>query len=457
MKVKGIGTGFLSSICPLGPGPNGPTVYKEGSVRLTPGSTTVVGSGTTWNVANGVIAGNQVRVSATHGGAPFVFSAYIASLGDPAHLTLARPYPSDADSGSFSYSVVRADFRTLTLHYKRPADGTDGQLYFQTSGCESDTDAYLYVGHDNASLNGTFQRSVKYGYMDGFGYTSAFGPNFYAEDLAHRALYYRSGWTPALQAARVFSDRFVNSPPIAGGDAGGMTLLIGGGVIGGFAAAVLDTTDPNRPLWSDLRGLARSGATIARVGCNESDSRDLGLYDRVAHPRGGVRSGDPARQAGLENPTGPDSRPATGIAKARTTPWASGFLWNNGSVPLNMTNASALVSGTNIPPAICFGIASGTVNVANGSATATGSGLVKGNQIAVTGTMKGAPYTGYFQFTVNPNGTISLAALWPGESGRATFVIENNDFLSTIATSNNDPQLKKNWACTWNNPSQLLR
>ena len=69
--------------------------------------------------------------------------------------------------------------------------------------------------------------------------------------------------------------------------------------------------------------------------------------------------------------------------------------------------------------------------------------------------MKGAPYTGYFQFTLSPNGTITLAALWPGDSGRATFVIENNDFLSTIATSNNDPQLKKNWACTWNNPSQI--
>ena len=27
--------------------------------------------------------------------------------------------------------------------------------------------------------------------------------------------------------------------------------------------------------------------------------------------------------------------------------------------------------------------------------------------------------------------------------------------MTTIATSNNDPQLAKNWACTWNSPSQI--
>jgi len=37
----------------------------------------------------------------------------------------------------------------------------------------------------------------------------------------------------------------------------------------------------------------------------------------------------------------------------------------------------------------------------------------------------------------------------------STFVIENNDYLTTIAASNDDPQMKKNWACTWNSPSQI--
>jgi len=172
----------------------------------------VTGTGTNWSTANNVLASYLVRVSATHGGAPFVFSAYIASVADLAHLTLARPYPSDADAGAFTYSIIQADFVQITLHYTRPADGSDAQTYFQTSGCESDTDVYLYAGHDIASLDGTLQSSVQYSVMDRYGYASAFGPNSYGEDLAHRALYYRSGWTPALQAARVFGDNFVNSP-----------------------------------------------------------------------------------------------------------------------------------------------------------------------------------------------------------------------------------------------------
>jgi hypothetical protein len=69
--------------------------------------------------------------------------------------------------------------------------------------------------------------------------------------------------------------------------------------------------------------------------------------------------------------------------------------------------------------------------------------------------MKGLPYTAFFQFSVNSNGSITLAALWPGDSGGASFVIENNDYLTTIGTSNNDPQLIENWACTWNSPSQI--
>jgi hypothetical protein len=452
MKVTGAGTAFLTTICPTGPGPTGTPVYKSGSVQVTPGSTSVVGSRTTWNVANGVLAGNLVRVSATHGGAPFVFVAYIASVADPAHLTLARPWPSDADSGSFSYSIVRADYRQLTLHYKRPADGSDQQLYFQTTACESDTDAYLYGGHDIASLNGSLQRSVKYGYLDGFGYTSAFGPNFYGEDLAHRALYYRSGWTPALQAARVFGDNYVKSPLLGGGETAGIPLLTGAGIIAGFAAAILDTSDSHRPSWNDLRGFARSGS-IGGSTCNDWDTRDsgyLGAWLSLA----AEFDPDPVQRAHWQTELrqllvrdrkckGPDNS------------WAHGYLWGNAGAPLAVTHGSAVATGSGIPPTMCFGIAGGTMSVVNGSATGMGAGFVKGNKIAVTGTMKGAPYTGFFQFIINKNGTITMAALWPGDSGTATFVIENNDFSTTIATSNNDPQMSKNWACTWNNSSQI--
>ena len=60
-----------------------------------------------------------------------------------------------------------------------------------------------------------------------------------------------------------------------------------------------------------------------------------------------------------------------------------------------------------------------------------------------------------FRLPINANGTITMAALWPGDSGTATFVIENNDYLTTIETSNNDLEPSRNWACIWNSPSQI--
>jgi len=50
---------------------------------------------------------------------------------------------------------------------------------------------------------------------------------------------------------------------------------------------------------------------------------------------------------------------------------------------------------------------------------------------------------------------IQMGALWPGDSGSATFVIENNDFLSAFAANNDDPQMHKNYACTWNSANQV--
>jgi hypothetical protein len=452
MKVKGSGTKFLSTVCPVGPGPNGPAIYNTGSVQLRAGSNSVTGFGTQWSTNNGVIPGNLLRVSATHQGIPFVFSAYIASVPDGSHLVLARTYPADADSGSAPYAIVQADTRQITLHYKRPSDGTDQQTFFQTTGCESDEAAFLYYGHDIVGLDGTLVTGVRYGYMNGYGYTSAYGANFYGEDLAHRALYYRSGWNFALQAARVFGDQYVKAPQLAGGDIGGIPLLIGGGTIGGFFANILDTNDPNRPAWTDLRGFARNGF-IGGWGCNDSDSRDSG-YLASWVTLAALYDPDPVQkanwQAQLQRIYERDQK-----CRGADNSWSNGFLWNNASVALNMTNGSAVATGVNIPPSICYGIASGTMSVTAGSASGLGGGFVRGNQIAVTGTMKGKPYTGYFRYALNNDGSITMGALWPGDSGTASFVIENNDNVTTIATSNNDPQMTKNWACTWNSPTQI--
>lgn len=451
-KVQGSGTSFLSDICLAGPGPTGVPVYSEGSVRLTAGSTAVEGNSTAWSAASKVYPGYVLRVSATHGGEPFLFVAYIASLQNATNLVLARPYPADADSGSFTYSVVQADYRHLSLHYSRPGDASDAQTYFQTSGCESDTEAYVYAGHDIAELNGSLQSSRSYGYMEGFGLTSIFGPNFYGEDLAHRALYYRSGWTPALRAARVVSDNYVNSPHLSGGDVGGIPLLLGGGVIGGFAAAILDTEDPNRPKWTDLRGFAKRGS-IGKSGCNVHDARDSGYLGAWLTLAAGFDP-DPALRAEWQ------SRLQQLLVRDQTckgddNSWANGFLWTAASVPLTMTPDSPVVTGANIPQGLCYGVASGSMSVANGSAQGYGTGFVAGKKIAVTGTMGGLPYTGFFRFKVEADGSIMMSALWPGDSGAATWVIENNDNMTTIGVSPSDPQLKRNWACTWNSPSRI--
>ena len=452
MKVTGAGTAFLSDICPAGGGPPGKITYNSGLINLQPGSRAVTGSDTSWDTADGVLAGYQVRVSATAGGVPFTFYAYISTVTDQNDMVLARPYPADADAGTFAYSIIQADTRALTLHYNRPSDGSDAQTYFLTTSCESDSSAYLYIGHDIAQMNGTLQSGKQYSYVDGLGYTGAFGPNFYGEDLAHRALYYRSGWTFALNTARVFGDNFVNSPLVSGGDVGGIPLLLGGGSIGGFAAAVLDTDDPNRPSWGDLRGLAKNGS-IGNSTCNAYDTRDssyLGTWLALAadfDPDPIQRANWKAQMALLYN--------RDRNCKGADNSWANGFLYNAGSAALNMTRGSAVVTGVNIPQSLCYGIASGTVSVTNGSAVVTGSGFVPGNKIVITGTRGGAPYTGFFRFSLNSNGSLLIAALWPGDSGTATYVIENNDALTTIGISNNDAQLTRNWACTWNNASQI--
>jgi hypothetical protein len=457
MKVGGNGTAFLSTICLSGTGPSGTVAYHSGTVAVTHGSASIIGVGTSWSTGNNVIAGYAVRILATHGGTPFVFSAYITNVSDATHITMNRIYPSDADDGSFSYSVIAADIRQMVLHYNRATDGSDSKLYFYTSGCESDTNAYLFSGHDIAGLNGTVQSQKAYSYMDGFGYASAFGVNFYGEDLAHRVLYYRSGWQPALDAANVMGDNFVKSPVVAGGDAGGIPLLLGGGVIGGFVSAILT----GRTSWSDLRGLARMGS-IGGSGCNDFDTRDssyLGTWLTLA----ALYDPDPAQRsswkASLGTLNGRDNS-----CKGSDNSWANGFLFNSGNYPaLTMTTGSAIATGANLPSSMCLGKATGTLNATNGSATVSGTGFIAGNKIVIIGVRNSAAYVGVFRYQLNSPTSITLAALWPGDTAAGlSYMIEgpsslgyDGDFLATIGQSANDPQLRKIWSCVWNNAGQI--
>src|ERR1051325_2574842 len=92
--------------------------------------------------------------------------AQIQAVTDTTHLTLARAFPSDADTASsLTYSVLPAT-RTMVLHYPHAGDsGGEGMIIFGPTGCESETAVYLNpiagglansfsAGHDIPGLTG---------------------------------------------------------------------------------------------------------------------------------------------------------------------------------------------------------------------------------------------------------------------------------------------------------------
>jgi hypothetical protein len=95
---------------------------------------------------------------------------------------------------------------------------------------------------------------------------------------------------------------------------------------------------------------------------------------------------------------------------------------------------------------MCYSTASGTAMASNGSALLTGltgsflppAGTYK---LLVGGTMNGVRYDLVTQFDYNSANSLTMAALWPGDSGTVYWSIENNDnnnFILTIATGPND-------------------
>ena len=332
---------------------------------------------------------------------------------------------------------------------------------FSSNGCESDTELYLYSPHEVPGVNGTLQAGKQYSYADFPGYTGAYGVNFYGEDLAHRALYYRSGWKPALDAANVMSDQYVTSPYIAGGDAGGIPLLYGGGVVGAVAAAVLD----QRVSWSDLRGFFKTGASKASMGCDATDTRD-GSYYLMFLSLGAVFDPDPVKRAtwiaALQNAYTRDfGCKVTSADPLWNNSFANGFLINTTSFPaLTATDGSPVLTGTNLPSNICMGTSRGTLTVTNGSADVTGTDFsaaspATGKKLVITGTKGGASYTVFVQYAYNSSTSLTISGLWAGDSGTATYIVENNGAaVTTIGTGNSDPRMR-NWGCIRDSATQI--
>jgi hypothetical protein len=482
-KVTGSGTLFLTdpitAVCPLGASaPPGPASYTAGTVTLTPGSATVTGTGTSWAVS---MTGSYIRVAATQSGNPFYFVAIVNTVNGHTTLTLNRPFPSDADSGTYSSYAVMPASRTIDLRYPHAVDpsGT-GELLFATTGCESEDAVYLNPwyggnsfasGHDIPALNGTLVSNRQYSVTDSSGWvneSSTGGINFYGESLASRSFYYRSGLTTALNAANVLDDYWIKSPWANADGSGYPRLFLGGGGIAAFASGILT----GRVSWSDLRGYAGMGEYMVNgvynggnVNCEYDDTRDTG-YAYAWLIMGALFDPDTAGfQARWRNDLATMQKVDT-ACKRNDNSWSNGFYWNANTGPMTLMSGSTAVTSTaSIPSSACAGVSTGAGTVTNGSAAVNasfGSFPASGATVLViTGTLGGSPFTGSYMYSGSGT-TATLAALWPGDSGNVTWMAENinpgtdNNSLTVFASASSDyTDLANNYACIWNSPTSL--
>jgi K319L-like, PKD domain len=440
-KVKGNGTHFLSTICPNGPGWQQAATLPStsaGTVAVTPGSTAVTGNGTAWTVKQTSLA---ISVSAKHGGVPFTFFSYVVSVNGGTSLTLARPFPSDADAGSYTFNIF-SDQRRIVLHYTR-TDSTDGYIYFPTAGCETDTDAYLYGGWDNVYA-GQHNPTAVYSLMDGIGYTNDFSPNYYDIGLAHYAFYFRSGFKQALTSARNLEDYWLRYPENAQGDAGGNPR--DRGVLGVVAAAVLDGDRTSN--WSGLRTFAQAGLTVAQQNYCDADMRESG-YQLSWLALAAQFDPDPVQRAKWQTGLTTSSYTRDSGCKRSDNSFATAFYWTPSVLQVAATQGSQTVTalGGTFPANMCYSTAHGTAMVTNGSAllsVVTGAFVPPAGasyKLMVGGTLGGVRYDLSTQFDYHSATSVTMSALWPGDSGTVYWSIEDNDnngYVLTISQGPND-------------------
>jgi hypothetical protein len=431
-KVKGSGTHFLTTMCAYGAGwmvAANHAVTSTGTVTVTPGATAATGNGTAWDGTQNSLA---IAIFATHGGTPFTFFAYV-STANATSLTLARPFPADADAGSYSYHIF-SDQRRIVLHYTR-SDSTDGSIYFPTVGCESDTDLYLYSGWDNGYANQPVSASA-YSFIDSLGYVNDVSPNYYDMGLAHYAFYFRSGLKQALTSARNIEDYWIRYPENAEGDGGGSPR--DKSMTGVFAAAVLDGDRASN--WSGLRSYAQSGLTVANQNNCDDDLRET-AYELSWLALAAQFDPDPVKRAAWQAGLAGASYNRDNNCKRSDNSFAAGNYWNTSAVQIAATQGSQTATAVNgtFPSSVCTSTAHGTAAASNGSAlltALTGSFVAPAGtyKLLVGGTINGVRYDLSTQFDYNSPNSLTMAALWPGDSGTVYWSIETNDNLFWVMT-----------------------
>jgi hypothetical protein len=501
-QLKGSGTSLLATFNALGAGWAGKTIGTAGTCQVVHNSAAIVGTGTAWT--SNPNAGRPIRISGHHGGVAFEFFAYVSSVTDATHLTVNRVYPNDADDESGLTCATFTDDRYAIVEFLTCGSGAyagcdttsdggsiawpyDGVMYLSSDGCYSDTSCFLYGGFDpgaffpNNSPSGgacpsssppltIWECGVHISYMDGLGYVADNGGvNFYDEGLAHMALYLRSGWQPALDAFRKVEGQegtanrgYMFYPEMLSTNPRRVSLL------GMEAAYLFDGKVSNL---SGLRRFAHStiSNTTNFTNCNAQDLREsIGyplqwLAAAALWDPSSVSLGYPTALANwyaTYSPCSLQSDPSPLVGGS----WSTGGQWNSNQTPaLTATTGSAVLTGTGIPSAICgkSPSATGTATVTKGSDVVTGSGFVTGGgKIMFEDSLLGLIS---FDYIFDNSGQVHLSGTYPGASAPGvTWLIRTDDNTIGIVdsqlvfgASNNDAQLKKQWACTWNNSSQI--
>lgn len=470
--ISGTSTLFITDSarpqCPAGsPGPPGAVVYSTGTVTLTAGQNTVTGSGTTFTPAilgfdpgTGVFR-NAVRISATHGGGtPFATWAAITGFIDATHFTTNHTWPAGVDASAFTYAIVSP--RYISLEFTAP-NGSIQRALQSSQGCESETKAFAIGAHDIPALNGMTFSGRTVSYEDNLGINSQYGANFYGFGPAERAFCYYSGYCQdggngPLEIADALDDNNAGSPENCGGYCGGTPLYFGGGAYGSSVKAVISPGTWATPL--GVGGWVADAAGFAAAACDAYDSRDGSI---LAVPNGIMANHDPdgTRRAAAQ------AVMATVLTKEQGCSRANFSFANNSeyfnvvggpTYTLTLGSPTGTITSGTVPAGSCYGVATVNVTALNGSGAFTGTGLVNGDQILINGTINGgtSKYSGVFAFTQSGGTTGTLAALWPGDSGTFSAVIESGTQTPTaFYHSATDPMAAEGWACTQLNSTQI--
>jgi hypothetical protein len=175
---------------------------------------------------------------------------------------------------------------------------------------------------------------------------------------------------------------------------------------------------------------------------------------------------DPAQRAKWQSGLSGASYNRDNGCKRPDNSFASAFYWNPPPVQIAATQGSATATAVNgtFPSNMCYSTASGTAVASNGSAMLTGltgaflppAGSYK---LLVGGTLNGVRYDLATQFDYNSPNSLTMGALWPGDTGTVYWSIENNDnlnYILTIAKGQTDTaNFGQIMSCTLTDPTHI--